>query len=413
LRPAVLIASAVAAAIVGAAPAAAQDWKTQRLTGESGALAGNERGDAVLAVQRAGRVLIARARRGGAFGAPRTIRGSRGAVQPRVAIDSTGTALVFWNYFDGTETEEEVGAYDVPCCRGVKVAIVGSSGHVRRVQTLMRRGIEIYAVEAFSVAAGRVAVAWTTGANHYVRVAGRGRRLGPPVRLRTEGDVVAVTPTARGPDVTLALSEGDGKRIVEYRVRRGRLGRARELASVVDGYGVAVAANERGDQVAAWGSSGTSIFIATRRRSERFEVHEVAHAARVYTMPTVAIAPSGAGVAAWENGGGQIVAAGSLPGQPFGEAREFFSGGGDRTVGQLSLAVNSTGRALISFPRDPLSGEPTIWAAFRSRRGARFGLHDFGAANEYGAPPEGAVDARGRARLSWLSQGFVRAARSG
>jgi hypothetical protein len=410
VRRSLPIAGLVAVALVSAAPAEA--WRTQRIAREGGdvALAGNARGDAVLATARAGSVWVAQARRGGAFRKPRRVPGSAGGYGPQAAIDSSGNALVLWTYLDETTPEEEADFREGPCCEGIRLTVVSRSGHMRRMQTLTPQGNEIM-VEAFGISRGRIAAVWGDYSHRGVRAARRGQRLGRSVRIKGSSGAVAVTPSPRGPDVTIVRSRPGGRAIEEYRVRRGRVGRARVVASGLPrSLPVALVANERGDQVAAWSRGAASMFAATRGRSQRFRIRRVGRAGPL-GAPQAAIGPSGAGVVVWEQARGRLVAAGSGPGGVFTHARKFFSNARHEIFGDVELAVNSAGRALIAFERRPYSTRTTFAAAFRSRRGRRSRLHDFGRHHLLGSQHTGALDARGRGRLVWYRRRAVEAAR--
>jgi hypothetical protein len=408
------------AALGFTAPATAAPWHTQLLSKSSSgfedvALSGNARGDAAVAFERGGGVALAFARRGHRFGKAKFIRGSSGASAPRVAIDAQGNALVLWNYFDGFEAEDPESR-DEPCCTGTLMTVRSArNGHFRRVQPLTPPGHEVTA-GAFAIASGRVGVAWSEGESVRARFAARGKRLGATAEVSAAGEALAVSLAHGGRRVTYARFGTGVSSLREFRSRNGRASKRRTLAAGLPGFAaVAVATNARGEQVAAWqGSeqgSTSPVYLAVRKRGGKFTRRLVSHHG-TFGVPRIAIAPSGAAVAAWATTRGALLVSSRPPGGRFDIASRFDKNGRNTDVDELQLAINSVGLEIIGWTQQQGDHGLKVFGAFRTAFGARSTPHRLRGAQTLGNQGTAAIDSRGRARIVWSERGKVRVART-
>src|SRR3954454_9978361 len=101
--------------------------------------------------------------------------------------------------------------------------------------------------------------------------------------------------------------------------RGGRVTRKRRVArGLPDVAYVSVAANARGDEVAAWQrserQSTSPVHLAVRRSRSRVHSRLISHRGSFSTAPALAIARSGATVAAWATTRGTLLVSGRQPG---------------------------------------------------------------------------------------------------
>jgi hypothetical protein len=126
----------------------------------------------------------------------------------------------------------------------------------------------------------------------------------------------------------------------------------------------------------------------------------------------VAIARSGAAVAAWTTSGGRLLVSGRRPGGRFEIARRFDRNRRNNTVVQdVRVAVSSAGRSVIGWTQQRGEGPERMFGAFRSPFGLRSPPHRLGRADYLGTVGGAAIDGRGRGRLAWRTGGRVRVAR--
>lgn len=156
------------------------------------AAAANARGDAVVAWRaRSGAMHIAFAPRGGRFGRPRSVPGSRLGpiyVPPRVAIDARGNAVVAW------EPEGSAGLGE-ECCYRVYAFVRHRSGRLTRVRRVSGGGDTSADLRGVAAGGGRFAVLWwdfdDTGEDIRAAVAGRQGVFAGRVRLSADlGDLI-------------------------------------------------------------------------------------------------------------------------------------------------------------------------------------------------------------------------------
>ena len=403
-----MIAASVGTVLSAAAPAAA--WAPQRLfTGgdffqQTVALAQNTRGDAAVVFQDLRAVRLAVARPGHRFSRPRRVPGSRGGANARVAIDEQGDVLVAWEYDDGTAPEVPEDR-DSGCCVGVRMTVRdGRSGHFRRVQRLTPTGHDIILGD-MAINHGRVALGWSEGASRVrARFAGRHRRLGKTGSVRGYGEVEGVAASRTGATVTYAHYSSSSTSVREFHLTRGgRVARRRTvLAGLPEFEEVALATNRRGDQALSWGGDLEALRVGVRRRGGRFHLRRVAEG-RVQ-LAKLAIASSGAAVAAWRTRSNRLMVTARRPGHRFGRPRHFATGRIDDS--DIAVAVNDAGRAVIAWER-----RRGVVAAFRSPAGRALSRHRVGPGFVEDGSHTAAIDARGDARLVWEDLEHVRAAR--
>src|SRR3954447_21213459 len=335
---------AVFALLVLAAPADAA-WRVETVhSGSSGyndvALAGNARGDAALAFELRNGIGLAIAHRGRAFGKPRRVPFSAGATAPKVAIDEQGNVLVLWTYFDGFE-EEDFESREGPCCEGTLATVRYARGkHYRRVQALTPPGHEVTA-EAYAIRRGRAGIVWSEGSRIRARFAAAGHGFGSTAEVIESGTGLAVS-LAHGRRVTYASYGAHSTRIREFRVRRGTAHQRRTLArGLPDVALVRVATNTRGEQAAAWQRSDhqstSPVHLAVRSAAGSFQSRLVSHRGAFDSAPAVAIADSGAAVAAWATTRGTLLVSGRNPGGRFSVAGRFDRNGRKTSVNDVEL----------------------------------------------------------------------------
>src|SRR4051794_27969377 len=410
---------AVLALLLLATPADAA-WRVETVhSGSSGyndvALAGNARGDAALAFELRNGIGLAIAHRGRAFGKPRRVPFSAGATAPKVAIDEQGNVLVLWTYFDGFE-EEDFESREGPCCEGTLATVRYARGkHYRRVQALTPPGHEITA-EAYAIRRGRAGVVWSEGSRIRARFAARGHGFGGTAELIASGTGLAVS-LAHGNRVTYASYGAHATRIGEFRVRRGTAHQRRTLArGLPDVAYVSVATNSRGEQVAAWQRSDrestSPVHLAVRSAGGRFHSRVVSHRGAYDRAPAVAIADSGAALAAWPTTRGSLLVSGRHPGGQFAAASRFDHNGRKTSIDDVELAVDSRGRSVLGWTQQKRSHGQQFFGAFRSPFGVRSHVRRFGRGDTVGTQRTAAIDASGRARLAWRVGGRVKAARA-
>jgi hypothetical protein len=413
---------AVAAALLAAAAPADASWgpRQQLSTGSSDfsddvALAGNARGDAIAAWEGRRGIQVAFARRGKRFGKPHYVPGADDGTVPYVAIDASGNALIMWTYFDNTQPED-IEERDSGCCNGVRLTVRSArSGHFRSRQTLTAPGLEVD-LTAFAIRSGRIGIAWNESedARVFARFGAAGHRLGREVRVSGADSPEAVSLLSRGTGEVTYSGSGRGRaRLLEFRVRRGRVVSRRRVSPAFPAdAGLSVASNVRGQEVAAWSTTNGSrvgrVYAGTREPSGSFRFRRVSRRAPADSQ-SVAIAPSGAGLVAWNTFYGEIFAANRLRGGVFHQARRFGPKLRGHAINDVEIAVDSLGRAVVGWTR---TGPGHVVGAFRSARGRLLGRYDLGSGEELGSQATAALDAHGRARLIWRNAGAVRVVRA-
>src|SRR3954454_4334123 len=409
---------AVLALLLLATPADAA-WRVETVhSGSSGyndvALAGNARGDAALAFELRNGIGLAIAHRGRAFGKPRSEPVSAGATAPKVAIDEQGNVLVLWTYFDGFG-EEDCESREGPCCEGTLATVRYARGkHYRRVQALTPPGHEITA-EAYAIRRGRAGVVWSEGSRIRARFAPRGHGFGGTAELIASGTGLAVS-LAHGNRVTYASYGAHATRIGEFRVRGGTALQRRTLArGLPDSAYVTVATNARGEQAAAWQRSDreptSPVHLAVRSAAGRFHSRVVSHRGAFEDAPVVAIAGSGAAIAAWATTRGTLLVSGRHPGGQFAAASRFDRNGRRTSVDDVELAIGAAG-SILGWTQQKRNNGQQFFGAFRSPFGLRSHVRRFGRADYIGTQRSAAIDASGRARLAWRVGSRVKAARA-
>jgi hypothetical protein len=407
-------------ALLLAAPASARPWHTQLLSKSSSgfedvALAGNARGDAAAVFERGSAIAVAFARRGHRFGKAKIVPSSGGGDAPKVAIDEQGNVLVLWNYFDEFE-DDDIESRDEPCCTGTLMTVRSArTGHFRRVQALTPPGDEV-TVGAFAIAHGRVGVAWSEGPFIRARFAARGKRLDPIVQVIAAGEALSVSLAHGARRVTYVRYGANVSSIREFGARKGRaVGRRKLAAGLPDFANVSVATNARGQQVAAWQrsekESTSPVYLAVRERGGKFKRRLVSHRG-AFGVPRLAIARSGAAVAAWPTTRGALLASSKPPGGRFGIASRFDRNGRRTEVSSVQLAVNSVGLAVIGWTQQQRGHSEKVFGAFRTAFGPRTRPRRLGGVETLGAQGSAAIDSHDRARLLWRQGGKVKAARA-
>lgn len=157
-------------------------------------------------------------------------------------------------------------------------------------------------------------------------------------------------------------------------------GRARTLSGPVDGNaGPRVTLDARGDATVVYPRSATGLWVFTRRAAERWRaLPPLAGTSRSdISEPQVAADGRGEAIIAWvrgkEDGGGSQVQAVVLGAneEPRHHPQTLFSAK-RREIGELRLAVNSSGDAVLVWQQKEKGG-PTVIEAATRRAGARFG----------------------------------------
>jgi hypothetical protein len=400
----------VCGALVFATPAAA--WVSQTLFspasyyGQGVALAGNARGAAAAVFPSGHGLRLAFARPGRPFGRSRFIPGSQGGRYARVAIDASDNVLVTWSYFDETDPAPP-SSRDEGCCNSARMTVrTAGSGHLRRVQNLAPEGHDVF-IGAASIANGRVAVAWQQGGRIRARFAPRGRRLERAGSVTAPGAALAVTPSRRGAAVTYNTYLTGSAAIREFQLgRSGRVSRPRTVLGGLPEFPyITFASNAHGDQVALWSADSSARYAALRRRGGRFRVRKVGGGGG-YGITAVSISPGGdSAMVAWARSKGIRIATGR-PGRRIGAARTIATPAGG--AGGLGVAVNDSGRAVLEWDQYRDDGSYQLLAAFRSPKGRLRGRHTL--STRYALSPYAAIDARGRARVTWAGYDSVFAA---
>jgi hypothetical protein len=404
-------------ALAAAAPAAA--WAPQQLFSGGGqfsqsvSLSGNERGRAAAAFVSRGGIRLALARPGSPFARSVSVPGSQGGMDPRVDIDERGNVLVVWGYFDGTEFPG-INDRDEGCCVGARMTVrAARSGHFRRFQNLTPKGRDAY-VGAAAIVSGRVAVAWSNGFDRIrARFAPRGRRLGGTGSIANSDSPLAVRPSRTGATVTVEKGLSKNTSIREFKVGRG--GGVSRLRTVLRGLpaytDLDFATNSRGDQVASWSSFRAPLYVAVRRRGQRFRVRRLAKRVTAGAS-SVAISPDGgSAIAAWvTRKGGDLRVAARRRGGAFGKPRPFATPPG--YASGVQTAVDDAGRALFEWEHTRGSGYPRVFAAFRSPRGRQLRRRRMLFGNTFMQSGAAAIDARGRGHVVWQDGAHVYAARA-
>jgi hypothetical protein len=182
----------------------------------------------------------------------------------------------------------------------------------------------------------------------------------------------------------------------------GGFARARTLPGPVQGepYKPRVALDARGDATVVYPRSGTGLWVFTRRAGRRWRaLPALAGTSRSdISEPQVATDGRGEAIVAWvrgnRGGGSQVQAVVLGANEEPGHAPQTLFSAKRQEVGELRLAVNGSGDAVLAWQQEKKGGSTVIEAATR-RAGARFshpqalsrqkGIHELSAA----------IDARG------------------
>lgn len=145
-------------ATAGAAWTAPQDLGPAGFSDDITSIASNGRGDTVTAFSPSGGIYVARAAPGAGFGA--AVKVSEDGVNPRVAVDPRGVALITFEYEDGSyEAYEDRGVQT--CCTGTKVVVWRPGRAPSSPRAVRRVGLNAIAAQVAAVTGRRGVVVET------------------------------------------------------------------------------------------------------------------------------------------------------------------------------------------------------------------------------------------------------------
>ena len=415
------------AAVAAVAQPAAADWSEPvRAAGPSDAehgiawhLAGNERGRRLIVYDTSlgAHAVFAKAGREFAPDTELDVPDSAEGEPFAAALDERGGAAVAWAFF-----ENAGDGLDSSCCERVAVSTLPPGGSFGPRLVVTPPDLEMLHAEIAVNPAGDMAVAGYT-IDGVFGAFGRAGALGRPVKVSCCGD--SLTIDERGSS-SLTWSAGRGIASVK-RTRAGRIARRRFLyrGRAVSEYGM-FGGDSRGVRAGLWRESagerrGTRVFrLALGLADDDGRFGRPRYVDGPFEQfggpfPRLAVARSGAAVAAWSPDGGSgeaVRAVTRRPGRPFGRVQTLRKAEYDARLTGLTTAVNRSGRALVAWTAVLPEGSVGVFAA-TAAPGRPFGKPRLVSRTGTGlvAPRvESSMDRAGRATVAWQQGQEIRAA---
>ena len=425
---AVLIALALALAVP---PTASADWLPietlagiKRNVDTSGevAFAGNGRGDAVAVVRDARGIRVYVSRRGGPFGAARQVPNvPRYVANLGVLLNEDGRALIHWYSFNTTDFKSQ--GYVV----GMKVD--GGFGKTRPVTPASNDLIFEPAIGP----GGRFAIVYTAGKGFkplYARAAPPSGKLGPRRTIASGRTWVREVwyPGSR-PYIAYTRNTDEHMKLFERRI--DPTNQSRVIANLPKFADLKLDTASNGMQAALWsGGSGVEadrpLVAAVRRPGETFRTSVLAD--RMPPQVTaVAVAPSGAALAAWRDFNeattedtpppsgqaepGRIFTSYRAPGGSFRDPRAFRPDTERADIPSLSVDISSDGLAALGFRTERYAGIQGRPHVVLIREGGKPDITPIGVIRDTAGGAAVRVDERERIAALWTDNDEVKAMR--
>jgi hypothetical protein len=409
----------------------------------------DDNGNAVIAWARydggANRIQAVRWATGGSIGSVQTLSASgSNALEPAVAVDPDGNAVVVWSRSDGANLR-------------IQAIRRAAGGNLSSVKNLSTSGRDAHAARVGIDAQGNAIVAWlrSDGSNERVQVRrrSRGGTLSAVQTLSAAGQS-AVTPSlavdASGRAVVVwARPDGANYRI---QIRRRAAGGSLSSVKTVSDPGEhavdpKVGLDAKGNATAVWSrSEGASARVQVVRRSaggSLSAVETLSAAGQNAATPAVAVQAKGNAIVAWSRSDGSDVriqgtfvlnvqalsAAGWIQGPaevaldpkgnalaswfltPYLDARRRSASGdlspvqhmtpGNVPAQNQQVAMDAKGNALIVWTEPDSNGDYRIQLRRRSASGSLSAVQTLSAAGQDAHEPQIGLDADGSAIVVW------------
>lgn len=161
----------------------------------------------------------------------------------------------------------------------------------------------------------------------------------------------------------------------------------------------------RGDVLAIWHSRENNALAGTfyawrAPRGKWTETREL-NVPRTFNGLSVALAPRGQAVAAWNDGRGRIVAATSGPGGTFDEPEVVATGGGE--LGAARIAIDDAGNALLAWTGDADPAVASGIVVATRRAGGAWSEPVELKGGGTGSAPSVAMNPAGAAAVAWMT----------